>query len=127
MKRLQGVVLAVVTAVTGLTAAAAPAHAAPTDRGAPAVRAATVDAMVVADGVRLRSSAGGSGVVGLLYYGDYGQVLNPASTGGWCRFRLGGRSASGLPAGTTGWVACSYLAREDGLRPEGPPVDTLQS
>ncbi|GAA2849007.1 hypothetical protein GCM10010517_06300 [Streptosporangium fragile] len=128
MKRLPAIVIAAVTAAAGLSLVASPARAAAMSSGyastATTAQTAAVDAMVVADGVRLRSSAGGTRVIGYLYYGDYGQILSSSS--GWCRFRLGGTSASGLPAGTTGWASCAYLAREDGLRSEEPAVDTLQ-
>ncbi|MFF5208831.1 hypothetical protein [Streptosporangium sp. NPDC000396] len=89
--------------------------------------AASVDAVVVADGVRLRSSAGGSRVIGLLYYGDYGQILNANLSSSWCKFRLGGRSTSGLPVGTTGWASCSYFATEDGRRLAEVSADSLET
>ncbi|GAA3114915.1 SH3 domain-containing protein [Streptosporangium carneum] len=82
------------------------------------------DAVVTGEGLRLRSAPGGGWIIGYLYPGDYGQILNTYSSA-WCRFRLGGRSASGLPAGTTGWASCSYLATEDGLRVSNTDVDPL--
>ncbi|MEU3165272.1 SH3 domain-containing protein [Streptosporangium sp. NPDC006930] len=126
MKKLLAFAAATLTAAAGMAVAAVPAHADPVSSAFVLSAAPAVDAVVVADGVRLRSSPGGSTVIGYLYYGDYGQILNPNSTGGWCNFRLGARSASGLPSGTTGWVSCSYLAREDGWKFNGPAVDTLR-
>ncbi|WP_329428747.1 SH3 domain-containing protein [Streptosporangium sp. NBC_01495] len=126
MKRL--LVFAAVMSATaaGMAAAAIPAQATPVNGSFVRSAAPAVDAVVIADGVRLRSSPGGSTVIGYLYYGDYGRILNPSSTNGWCNFRLGARSASGLPSGTTGWVSCTYLAREDGRKFDGPAVDTLR-
>lgn len=126
MRRFLAFAAATLTAAAGMAVAAVPAQAAPVNRLSVLSALPAVDAVVVANGVRLRASAGGSTVIGYLYYGDYGQVLNPNSTSGWCNFRLGGRSASGLAAGTTGWVSCSYLAREDGLGADGLNVDTLR-
>ncbi|MFF3439911.1 SH3 domain-containing protein [Streptosporangium sp. NPDC002721] len=124
MKRLLTFAAVTLAAVAGIAVAAVPAQAAPVNDAPVVLAAPGVDAVVVADGVRLRSSAGGSTVIGYLYYGDYGQIVG--TTGGWCRFRLGARSASGLPSGTTGWVSCTYLAREDGQKFTGPAVDTLR-
>lgn len=124
MKRLLTFAAVTLTAVAGLAVAAVPAQATPVSSASALSAVPGVDAVVVADGVRLRSSAGGSTVIGYLYYGDYGQILS--SSGGWCRFRLSARSASGLPSGTTGWVSCTYLAREDGQKFNGPAVDTLR-
>ncbi|MGJ6962239.1 hypothetical protein ACSDR0_10050 [Streptosporangium sp. G11] len=113
------------TAAAGMAVAAVPAQAAPVNSAFVLSAAPAVDAVVIANGVRLRSSPGGSTVIGYLYYGDYGRILNPSSTGGWCNFRLSASSASGLPSGTTGWVSCTYLAREDGRKFVGPAVDAL--
>ncbi len=124
MKRFPAFAAVTLTAVAGMAVAAVPAQATPVNGASAMSAVSAVDAVIIADGVRLRSSAGGSTVIGYLYYGDYGQLLG--SSGGWCRFRLGGRSASGLPSGTTGWVSCSYLATEDGWKFNGPAVDTLQ-
>lgn len=126
MRKFLVLTAVVATTLGGMAVGPALAQAAvPT--GTPALsQLLAVDAVVVANGVRLRSSAGGGTVIGYLYYGDYGLVLNPNSTSGWCNFRLGGRSASGLSAGTTGWVSCGYLAREDGLGVKAPAVDTLR-
>ncbi|MDP9865477.1 MULTISPECIES: hypothetical protein [Streptosporangium] len=120
MKRHLALVAVVLAVAGGTLATVTPAQA-----GASGFSAALgVDAVIIADGVRLRSTPGGPYVIGLLYYGDYGQILDSSS--GWCKFRLGGRSASGLPAGTTGWASCSYFAREDGRRLAEEPVDTLE-
>jgi len=126
MKKFLAFAAATLTAVTGVAVAAAPAHADRVSSAFVLSETLAVDAVVVANGVRLRSSPGGSTVIGYLYYGDYGRILNPTSTNGWCNFRLGARSASGLPSGTTGWVSCTYLAREDGWKFNGPAVDTLR-
>ncbi|MFI6889969.1 SH3 domain-containing protein [Streptosporangium canum] len=123
MKRYLALLAMVPAVLGGTLAAVSPAHAAaPTPSASVALG---VDAVIVADGVRLRSSPGGSYVIGLLYYGDYGQILG--SSNGWCRFRLGGRSASGLPAGTTGWASCSYFATEEGRRMSEVAVDSLEA
>ncbi|MFF4416351.1 SH3 domain-containing protein [Streptosporangium sp. NPDC001559] len=112
-------------AVLSAAVCATPAVVTPAQAAVSAVTSArAIDAMVIANGVRLRSTPGGSWVVGYLYYGDYGQILS-VSSGTWCQFRLGGRSASGLPAGTVGWASCSYFATEDGVRFSRTAVDAL--
>ncbi|MFI6507386.1 hypothetical protein ACIBCT_07270 [Streptosporangium sp. NPDC050855] len=124
MRRFLASAAMALVAFAGTAAMAVPASATPVTGGSVLSAVPGIDAVIIADGVRLRSTPGGSKVIGYLYYGDYGQV-GTSSTNGWCYFRLGGRSASGLPAGTAGWVSCSYLAREDGLGYDGPAVDTL--
>ncbi|WP_326644055.1 SH3 domain-containing protein [Streptosporangium sp. NBC_01755] len=114
------------TAAAGMAVVAVPAQATHVNSAFALAALPAVDAVVIANGVRLRSSPGGATVIGYLYHGDYGQILNPLSTNGWCNFRLGASSASGLPSGTTGWVSCTYLAREDGRKFNGPAVDTLR-
>ncbi|GAA4189004.1 hypothetical protein GCM10022252_25180 [Streptosporangium oxazolinicum] len=126
MKKSLVFAVATLAVAAGMATAAVPAQAAPVSSAFTLSAVPAVDAVVIADGVRLRSSPGGSTVIGYLYYGDYGRILNPTSTNGWCNFRLGARSASGLPSGTTGWVSCTYLAREDGRKFDGPAVDTLR-
>jgi hypothetical protein len=125
MKRLLAFAAVTLTVAAGMAVVAVPARAAPVGGALVLPAAPAVDAVVIADGVRLRSSPGGSTVIGYLYHGDYGRILNPTSTNGWCNFRLSARSASGLPSGTTGWVSCTYLAREDGRKFAGPAVDAL--
>lgn len=71
------------------------------------------------NGLRIRSGPGTNyRIYGLLYRGDHAKAI----TGGlgvqtyayhsghvWLHVRLTRRSASGLPAGFTGWVYASYL------------------
>ncbi|MEU0255764.1 hypothetical protein ABZ299_25475 [Streptomyces sp. NPDC006184] len=66
------------------------------------------------DGVRLHTKPGAGTVLGLLHRGD--TVYADQARGGWWRVRLaydsgsdfGTRITSGLPAGTTGWMAKRY-------------------
>ncbi|MFD0889313.1 hypothetical protein ACFQ08_32665 [Streptosporangium algeriense] len=120
MKRQLALLAVLSAAVCGTSAVVTPAQAAVST----VTSARATDAMVVANGVRLRSAPGGSWVIGYLYYRDYGQILSVSSSS-WCQFRLGGRSASGLPAGTVGWASCSYFATEDGVRFSYRAVDAL--
>ncbi|MGC5011012.1 hypothetical protein ACLQ2R_09645 [Streptosporangium sp. DT93] len=124
MRRFLASTAATLMAVAGVAVAAVPASAAAVTGASVASAAAGVDAVIIADGVRFRSSPGGSKVIGYLYYGDSGQTRY-GSTNGWCYFRLGRTSASGLPSGTAGYVSCSYLATEHERLYDGPAVDTL--
>ncbi|MEV8633421.1 hypothetical protein AB0395_17340 [Streptosporangium sp. NPDC051023] len=124
MKRFLALLTVLSAAVCGTLTAVTPVQAT-VSTTVSVVSAPAIDAVVIANGVRLRSTPGGTRVIGFLYYWDYGQILN--FSGAWCQFRLGGRSASGLPAGTTGWASCSYFATEDGLRVSNTVVDSLES
>ncbi|MEU4830424.1 hypothetical protein [Streptosporangium sp. NPDC023615] len=124
MRRFLASTAAALTVVAGMAATTVPASANAVSGDSVLSAAAGVDAAIIADGVRLRSTPGGSRVIGYLYYGDSGQTRY-GSTNGWCYFRLGRTSASGLPAGTAGYVSCSYLATEHERLHDGPAVDTL--
>lgn len=115
-RRLLSLVLAFLAACGTVVATARPAQAAEFGR-------------IWADGVRLRTGPSATAtVIGLLYDGDALWLLSSASSG-WCRIRLYARSASGLPAGTVGYVSCYYIALIDqGSRlSRTGPVDALAS
>lgn len=65
------------------------------------------------NGLRIRSGPGTSHYAyGLLYRGDRMRVtaeVRRGSAGYWCKVTLTRRSASGLPAGFSGWVYAPYL------------------
>ncbi|WP_327357713.1 SH3 domain-containing protein [Streptomyces sp. NBC_01304] len=60
-------------------------------------------------GVNIRSGPSTSHrSLGHLYKNDWGKKVD--SKRGWIKLKLGKRSKSGLPKGTTGWVASTYLS-----------------
>ena len=65
------------------------------------------------NGLRIRSGPGTNyRVYGLLYRGDRMKItrsVRTPSAGCWFKVTLTQRSASGLPAGFTGWVYAAYL------------------
>lgn len=90
---------------TATTASASASAASSPDSARPA----SDTRYVIRDYVSVRSGPGTTcPAVGHLHYLDSGFQLS--ETTNWVHLRLRCRSASGLPAGSTGWVAKAYTA-----------------
>ncbi|QXE33999.1 SH3 domain-containing protein [Streptomyces sp. GMY02] len=110
---LVGLVVALALAV-GLLPSQAHAVTVTGPWSGPEARVHVVGRTPVVDGLRLRTRPGGS-VKGLLYRGDAlakARVIRAGDS--WAKVRVyHHKSASGLRAGTTGWVWKGYLKRVD--------------
>lgn len=115
--RLVSLATAAVLASAGVgTLGASAAAASPAPQLSPAYSSYWIAGTVTprVNGLRIRSGPGTNyRIYGLLYRGDRMWVITEVRRGSayWCHVRLTRRSASGLPAGFTGWVYAPYLRR----------------